>query len=494
MRTKFDYKRLMSDIKNKKLAGKKLDDYYRYLIQNDLYFILRYVLNIETAEHQFVYDRAMEVQRDNVYSIDLWARGHYKSTLITISLTLQELINNPKLSFCIFSHTNPIAHAFLRSIKNILKNSDFLHRLYPDIIPEPTSNLLSDERIIMIPNKQRKEPSVMASGLVDGQPTGMHYDIRVYDDIVVPESVSTPDQINKLQERFELSHNLASHIDIARVIGTRYHYSDLFSVLLEQRNIWKTVRIYSAYNKDGEPNLLTHEELEKKKEKMGSYVFNCQMLLNPQPEGQQVFKPEDINFYDKPPHLNTLKNIYILVDPAISKNKFTACYFVAMVVASTHDHKIYVLDYFSDIGVLPRDQVNAIYRLKIKYKARIAIEQVAYQQALKYYVQDKFKDEGLPVPNILELKANKSKEERILSLQPYVENGQIYLSKSHKRLYEEITQYPFYKYKDHLDVLAYYPQFMPVKRKVDKETVMSDNVNRTKNNFKRGKFKWRRQM
>jgi len=495
MKTKFNYKAFFTAIKDKTISDKDKDSVYRYLIENDIYFIVRYLLGIESAEHQFVYDRAMEVQRNNIYTIDLWARAHFKSTLITIALTLQELIKYPKISTCIFSHTSPIAHAFLKSIKNILKTDDFLHRLYPDIIPEPTSNLLSDERIIMMSNIKRKEPSVMASGLVDGQPTSMHFDRRIYDDIVVPESVSTPDQINKLEERFRLSHNLASHIDIARVIGTRYHYSDLFEKLLNEKP-W-VPRIYPAEDKDGEPVFLTKEQLEDKRNKMGSYIYNCQMMLDPQSDQTRIFKEENINYYTEMP--KNISKKMILVDPAISQNKLSACYFVSMVVGVAGD-RLYVLDYFSGIGVLPKTQADVIYNQKLKHNAKIGIELVGYQQALKYAVEDKFKNEGMPVPTIEELKPLRAKADRIIGLQPYFENNQIYIRPEHKELIAEITQYPYYKYKDHIDVLAYFPQYLKLKHeRFDKSSNMSNNIRRNIsgnniNRIKRGKIRWQREM
>ena len=495
MRTKFNYRSFFNAIKNKTITDKERDDIYRYLIENDIYFIVRYIMGIETAEHQFVYDRAMEVQKDNVYTIDLWARGHFKSTLITIALTLQEIIKYPSISVCIFSHTSPIAHAFLKSIKNILKTDDFLHRLYPNVIPEPTSNLLSDERIIMLNNIKRKEPSVMASGLVDGQPTSMHFDRRIYDDIVVPESVSTPDQMRKLEERFRLSFNLSSHIDVARVIGTRYHYSDLFDVLLKDSN-WK-VRIYPAEDRNGKPYFLTKEELEKKKNQMGSYIYNCQMMLEPQSDETKIFKEENINYYTKLP--NNIKQKMILVDPAISQNKLSACYFVCMVVGVAGD-KLYVIDYYSGIGVLPKTQADIIYKQRLRYNARIGIEMVGYQQALKYAVEDKFRNEGMPIPVIEELKPLKAKADRIIGLQPYFENNQIYIRPEHKELIDEIIQYPYYKYKDHIDVLAYFPEYLKLKperldksyntvNNIQRHIYSSNEVNRIK---RRGNIRWRR--
>ena len=71
-----------------------------------------------------------------------------------------------------------------------------------------------------------KESTLEAWGLVDGQPTSAHFGLRVYDDVVAPESVTTPEQINKTTEAWELSDNLGTIGGRKWHVGTRYHFGD----------------------------------------------------------------------------------------------------------------------------------------------------------------------------------------------------------------------------------------------------------------------------
>jgi hypothetical protein len=56
------------------------------------------------------------------------------STVITFALTIQDILRDPEVTIGIFSHTRPIAKAFLRQIKQEFERNERLKRWFPDIL------------------------------------------------------------------------------------------------------------------------------------------------------------------------------------------------------------------------------------------------------------------------------------------------------------------------------------------------------------------------
>ena len=189
-------------------AGAKHAEDLRALCSGDLFFLLVYAMRRKDMDNDWIFARCREVQGNPDGYLDLWAREHYKSTIITVGLTILNILNNPDITVGIFSHSRPIAKAFLRQIKREFETNRVLQELFPHICPPgrgETRTWSEDGGIVVRRGGNPKENTVEAWGLVDGQPTGKHFDLLVYDDVVTLESVSTPEQIRKTTEAWRLS-------------------------------------------------------------------------------------------------------------------------------------------------------------------------------------------------------------------------------------------------------------------------------------------------
>ena len=115
-------------------ARGSLDGVIRELCQKDLFYLLVRVCGRVDMLHPWVFARVREVEAEPNGRVDLWARGHGKSSTITFGKTIQDILNDPEITFGIFSHTRPIAKAFLRQIMREFEGNKVLHKAFPDIL------------------------------------------------------------------------------------------------------------------------------------------------------------------------------------------------------------------------------------------------------------------------------------------------------------------------------------------------------------------------
>ena len=443
----------------------------RRLCKTDLFFLLSQVLNRKDVIHPWIYDRIREVEASPDGHIDLWAREHYKSTIITFGLSISDIIKDPNVTIGIFSHTQKIAKGFLNQIKLELQDNEMLKGLFPEIFyekPQTKAPRWGEGGILVKRESNPKEATVEAHGLVDSQPTSTHFQIRVYDDVVAPESVGTPDQMRKTTDAWRLSLNLGTRGGKERYAGTRYHFNDTYKDILELGTI--IPRIHPATHDktmEGIPVLLTKEELEKKRAGLGPFIFSCQMLLNPIAEGLQVFDKSWINFYSSKSTSWRSHNIYILIDPANSKSK-RSDYTAIIVVGMGPDDNYYIIDMYRDRWNLV-ERTQKIFELHKQYRPiRIGYEIYGMQTDIEH-IREKMDQYNYRF-KMAELRTNVSKADRIKQLVPLFEQSKIWLPRFGEILHtdsegkqydpirlfvnDELLAFPVCVHDDVLDIMA----------------------------------------
>ena len=295
--------------------------------KGDRFFLAVHLLNRPDVVHPWLYARFREVELSPDGHLDLWFREGYKSTIITFFGIIQEILRDCELTVGIFSFNKPVARKFLKQIKYELETNAKLKALYPDILyadPQRDSPGWSEDGGLIVKRKgNKKEPTVSSSGIVDGQPTGAHMDLRVYDDLVTLDSVTSPEMVTKTIEAWSLSNNLAARgadgTSRFQMVGTRYHLADPYHTMIEMGAV--KPRIYPATDnglRDGNPVFLPPATWNEKKKVMTTAVLAAQMLQNPAAGTAAIFQKEWLRFMDIRP---ATLNVYILCDPASSKKK-----------------------------------------------------------------------------------------------------------------------------------------------------------------------------
>ena len=399
----------------------------RAMLAGDLFFLMLVGLGRTDINNDFLFSRCREVQASPDGHLDLWAREHYKSTIITVGKTIQDVLCDPEITVGIFSHSRPIAKAFLRQIKREFEGNALLQELFPHIRPPAKGEKRTwseDEGIIVKRRTNPKEATIEAWGLVDGQPIGKHFDLLIYDDVVTPESVTTPDMIAKTTDAWRVSLNLGAHGGRRRMIGTRYHAADTYSVILEQGSVQP--RIYPATadgTYDGEPVFLTRPVLAEKRRDMGPFVFACQMLQNPLADKAQGFAPEWFRrLPDAAPDASRM-NRYIVGDPASAKKK-DSDYTSMWVVGLNTDGNYYVLDGVHDRLNLA-ERARFLFDFHRKWRPRaVGYERYGMQADIEHMTHY-MELENYRFP-IVELGGRMPKSDRIRRLVPVFEQGRVF--------------------------------------------------------------------
>jgi hypothetical protein len=301
---------------------------FAFLGCNDRFYLLTQLLDRpDVAEHPWLFARCREVEAEPDGYIDLWSRFHYKSTIITFGGAIQEVLCNPEIKIAIFSATKPIAEAFLKQIKEEFENRALLKLVYSDVLYQNPRTLGADGRpakwgvargITVKRKTNPKEATIEAHGLIDGQPTSRHFDLHIYDDMVTQDHLSE-EAIRKTTERWELADNLGSHLGVRKWMpGTRYHFADTYSVVMERGSM--KPRVYPATDNgklEGKPVFLSDDRWNQIKRDQRSTV-SAQCLLNPIAGNEATFYADMLRPFDVFP---AVMNVYILVDPSKGRTR-----------------------------------------------------------------------------------------------------------------------------------------------------------------------------
>lgn len=396
--------------------------------RKDRFFLLTWLLNAKFADRDWVYARCREVEAAPDGYLDLWAREHFKSTIITFAGLIQEIVKNPEITIGIFSYNNPNAKKFLTQIKREFEANTLLKRVYSDCLwdnPAKQAPVWSDDRGLIVRRRGNpKEATITAHGLIEGLPAGPHYDLRDYDDIITENEVTSPEMMEKATKMWRQSQNLGKEGGRAWNVGTRYHFNDPYSVMIRE-NLLK-VRIYPATadgTAGGKSILMAQEYLEERRKFLGVYLFGCQWLLDPVADDAQGFRREWLKFTDNVVDWMGM-NRYIVVDPANEKKK-NSDFTVYWVLGLAPDNNIYVLDCVRDRLNLT-ERADTLFALHRQYKPNaIGYEKYGKDSDIQHF-EDRMRRENYRF-SITALGGTVRKEDRIKRLVPYFESGRVWM-------------------------------------------------------------------
>jgi hypothetical protein len=414
----------------------------RVLALEDRYFLLTVLCKRADMAHPWLYARCREVEAQPDGRLDLWAREHYKSTIITFGGIVQEILRDPEITVGIFSHSFSVAKAFLQQIKREFESNQVLKNLFPEVLwqtPGREAPSWSIDGGIVVRRKSNpKEPTVMASGLVDGMPTGAHFKLRVYDDVVTEDSVTTPEQIEKTTNMWSLSDNLGARgpdgTSRSWHAGTRYSFADSYQTMLDMKAL--VPRIYPATHDgtpDGKPVFMSEAAWAQKRSKQVPSVLACQQLLNPAAGNEAIFDAAWLRYAEIRP---ATLNVYIMADPASSRKKGSDRTAIPVIGIDAAGNK-YLLDGYHHRMKLPErwDCIRGLRRTWMNtpgvQMVKVGYERYGMQSDLDYFEEQMLRDrDSFEITELAWPREGPgSKIDRIQRLVPDWKNGKLWLPK-----------------------------------------------------------------
>lgn len=415
--------------------------------KKDLFLLCKSCLNYGDIDNPLHRELISMLEKDPDKHLFLLPRGHLKSCIITAAYSIWCILRNPNIRIGICANTTGLAREHMRLIKRPFESNELFKMMFPDILyqdPQNESSKWSESEITVKRTGVMRESTVETFG-IDPLPTGHHYDLIIYDDIVTPESVTTLELMKKTKDLFSLSLSLLEPHGRRLVTGTRYHFGDLYSDLIESKN-WKVYLRKAIENGIAIfPQKFSLEKLQSIKEEQGSYIFSCQYLLDPIAPEKQDFKSEWIKYYIEAPKGLT---ITITVDPAFTvheKSDYTA------IVACGTDWRddMYVLEAIRGKWT-SKETVDRIVEVCKRYNTyQVGIESAGYQ----YTYYDDLKPYNI-YPIELKPSTKESKRMKIMGLQPRFERGKIFIKRDMTDLEEELLHFPHCKHDDLIDALS----------------------------------------
>jgi hypothetical protein len=450
----------------------------------------------------------------------LWSRSTYKSTmlrLLSMWFSVYMKLRKREDARQAFIHqviSKALEHS--ESIREVARNCAKWRECFPEFSPRTDIKDWDEIKKWRWPNftsYSATEYSYTFYGETSSK-TGGHYNLRLVDDWVTEDSVTGPEMLDQSERRFKAMDNLRDRTRPFNpwiVVGTTYHFHDTYA-RLERTGGWLVTKVPAH---EGSPKAIfdlasldDREEKDRKKIKAGlakldkerkadlnfpnllpwrellrsavaqqadneggfggsHQEYNCQLLLNPTPEGEQRFATSDLDqswISELPPPGDMV--LYIRCDPAISKKKESDETAINLGGVDWRGHRYYI-DGWIGREKRPTEQVRKMFRLARSWQGRgykvenIGVESVAYQEALAQLCRDgvpsreaEFDGEMVPIlkPPCRVVSITRStdmrKPERLLQMTGPVERHEVHIWTENpigRKIYDGHKQFPYGK-------------------------------------------------
>jgi len=388
-------------------------------------FLASHVLGYQVRPFHLEMLRFQSAAKDTC--LQLAPRGFGKSTILTITRAVYEILRNPNIRILIASNTQLQAEVFLREIKFHLENNPKVLEYFGTFASE---DKWDTREIVVAPRTSSAKESTITCVGVGGPVASRHYDLILADDIVDEENSRTEVQREKVRTWWYKTLVPCCEPD-GRIYltGTRYHYLDLYGYLIKNEYQHKH-QVIHAIAPDGStpwPEKFTLEWLEEKRKQMGSIIFNAQYQNDTSLMKGHIFREEWFRFYETEPEWDAM-HFFVGCDPAATKREallssdaggdwWTIVVGGRILKDREYSREVYLKELWRG-RCTKEEYLQKLRQVNDYYKPiTVTIETVAAQE---YLAQDA--EKYMPVNRV---NRTTDKVARAYWLQAFLENGQI---------------------------------------------------------------------
>jgi len=281
-----------------------------------------------------------------------------------------------------------------------------------------------------------------------GPITGGRSDLIVCDDLIDEENIRTQLQIEKVTTWFNkvLYPTLYPWGGII-VIGTRWHYADLYNQLLStwKHDIKKAVEIVD--NKETGnvlwPEYWSYTKLTQRRSEIGSIIFNCQYQNDPTLMEGDLLKSKWLVPWEQLPPSHCIN--YAGVDPSLGESDYFG---IASLAYDPQTYQSYLVDVWAEHLPFPQILKEKLPQLHSQYKyAKIYMETNFWQKILTFMPELR----GLP---IVPVQTVTDKEHRFIPMSSHFESKRVLVNPlllNRSEFWTEWVQFPRGAHDDALD-------------------------------------------
>ena len=421
---------------------------------NFIGFVKRYLAPFmeQHFEEEDYYKEWFEIEQNNQYNAIEAPRGHSKSEMFTVWITIYYSIYDIHHEQIVSSVSGDQTNELFDRIKFFFYVSPYLNQQFKPEGADKNVSLSSwnSKKVVL------KNDSIIHARSIAGKWRGLHVDRIVCDDIITEDSTLSDKQtINKFYSAvFNCSTAKKGKIT---VIGTPLRFSDILFDLKSNKQF--NFKAYPAIldfetKKVLSPKRRSFEELLRIKDTIGSLRFQCEYMLNPIDDQSSIFKREWLQ-RAKNSSIDLIRNRQDLqkygfnvtlltcgADFAFSERK-NANYAVFLTLARITDGRFVLCNYFRAQGLTGQQQVDKLRELHAIYDYDI----MALEENSIMAISKDLKSLGLPIKLLRtgsrDTDTSISKTNAILRMTTWFENNQViipYASDEAKERYEVLEQ------------------------------------------------------